>query len=82
MARIKVEEYPHAYLVKGTGDIDAARKAVFKFLGNKKWTRICAMPYRPFWNGEPGGPGQSCVALYFNVGPACDCHEQENKYKP
>jgi len=62
--KLRVEEYPHAYLIKGTHSIDAARKALWSHLGKKKWTRIRRMPARPFWDGE-----ESCVGLYFAAGP-------------
>lgn len=73
MPKVRVEEYPHAYLVCGTSKIDDARLALFKHLGKKKWTRIAAMPARPFHSEEKG----CCVALYFAAGPG-----GEKVYKP
>jgi hypothetical protein len=71
--RVRVEEYPHAYLVIGTGSIDAARKALFLHLDKKKWTRIMRMPVRPLHDTESG----CCVAMYFAAGPG-----GEQVYKP
>lgn len=83
-----VQEHPHAYLVRGYGfrygiSIDAARLALFEYLGRKKWTRINRMPARPLHTSEFGEKNPTgAVAFYFNIGPACDCHEQTNEYKP
>ena len=71
--KVRVEEYPHAYLVVGTAKIDEARKALFNHLGKKKWTRIAAMPVRPLHDSEKG----CCVAMYFAIGPG-----GEQVYKP
>lgn len=73
-----VEEYEHAYLVRGTIDIQAARLALFDHLGRKKWTRIVRMPYRPMWTGEINDKKpMPAVALYFAIGRGA-----ERKYKP
>lgn len=83
-----VEEYSHAYLVRGPGikwgpTAQQAKLALFEYLGRKKWTRINAMPYRPLFTGEMGDKNPcGAVAFYFNIGPACDCHKQDNRYKP
>lgn len=72
MSRVRVEEFPHAFLIKGTHSIDAARKALWVHLGRKKASAIKRMPARPFHDGK-----QCCVALYFAAGPG-----GERKYKP
>lgn len=91
-----VEEWSHAYLVRGPGlrggtlTINVARRAVFEFLGRKKWTKVAAMPCRPFCTRELGEePSCSAVAFYFNIGPRCDspscgfCSRvPKDRYKP
>lgn len=71
--KVRVEEFPHAYLVRGTNSIDDARLALFKHLGRKKWTRIARMPARPVWTGEfePRSRAELAVALYFNIAERC-----------
>lgn len=76
--KVRVEEYPHAYLVHHVQSIDAARKALWAHLGNRKWSRIARMPARPLWTGEMGdSKPHSAVALYFAIGPGA-----KQEYKP
>lgn len=81
-AVLYVEEFKHAYLVRGPGimwgpTIDQARLALFEFLGRKKWTRIAAMPYRPMHTSEIGDD-EPCgaVAMYFGIA------REGREYKP
>lgn len=73
VSKVRVEKYEHAYLVVGTDSVDEARKALFKHLGRKKWTRIMRMPLRPFYQPDKG----KCVAMYFAIGP-----DAPRMYKP
>ncbi len=76
--KVKVEEYPHAYLVRGTTNIAKAKRAVWKHLGQIKADRINQMPARPLWTGEFGDPKPvGAVALYFSIAGGDD-----KKYKP
>lgn len=67
-----VEEFPHAYLVRGYGikwgiTTNDARLALFEFLGRKKWKRIAGMPCRPLMTSELGDERPTAaVAFYFN----------------
>jgi len=71
-----VEEFPHAYLIHHISTVAAAREVLIGHLGGKS-DAVKRMPARPFYNGD-----HSCVAMYFNIGPACVCHKQTNPYKP
>lgn len=80
-AHVTVQEYDHAYLVRGYGilwgiTVDQARLALFEWLGRKKWTRICAMPYRPLYTVDFDKEPTGAVAFYFNIG------DDEDGYKP
>lgn len=78
MGKLRVEEFDHAYLIHGTTNIAAARKALWKHLGKKKWTRVARMPARPLWTGEFGDKKpHKAVALYFSIAPGA-----ERIYKP
>ena len=78
-----VEEYEHAYLIRGPGikwgpTIEQARLALFEHLGRKKWTRIARMPARPLFTREVGDKNPcGAVALYFAIASGA-----ERKYKP
>lgn len=78
-----VEEFDHAYLVRGPGIMygptaQQGRLALFEFLGRKKWTRIAGMPYRPLYTGEFGDKNPcGAIAFYFSVARGGD-----RKYKP
>lgn len=77
-----VEEYEHAYLVRGPGIMygptaKQGQLALFEFLGRKKWTRIVGMPYRPMYTREIGD-AEPCgaIAFYFGI------RQGERTYKP
>lgn len=92
-AVITVDEYTHAYVVRGYGikwgiTIQQARLALFEWLGRKKWTRIEQMPYRHMWTGDIGDDEPTgSVVFYFNIGPRCGrkgCRlcSRKDRYKP
>ena len=89
--RLKVEEWPHAYLVIGTNDYNIGRRALIKKFGAAKAAKINRMPCRPMWGGEIGRPDEPhMVAFYFNIGARCECEEEcdycsthrKDQYKP
>ena len=84
-----ITEHAHAYVVRSVGikygaTIDQARLALFEYLGRKKWTRICAMPYRHMWTGEIGEERPcASVVFYFNIGKREDYKPKDrDRYKP
>jgi hypothetical protein len=83
---LRVEEFSHAYLVRGTNLVPVAKQALFVHLGRKRWTRIARMPARPLNTSEfePRNQAESAVALYFNWGDDCDapCCQPKDKFKP
>lgn len=78
-----VEEFDHAYLVRGPGikwgpSKEQGRLALFEYLGRKKWSRIAAMPLRPLHTSEMGEkPGHGAVAFYFSI-----ARDGSKEYKP
>lgn len=84
-----ITEHAHAYVVRSDTipfgpSIDQARLALFKWLGNKKWTRICGMPHRHFYTGGIGEDVPCiAVAFYFNIGKRDRIKPKErDRYKP
>lgn len=66
MSGLTVEEYPHAYLVRGTASLMKARRVLAKRKLQKAGALALAMagqfPARPTYMDGP------VVAFYFNVG--------------
>lgn len=62
--RIRVEEYPHAWLVIGTSDMPlAAIELAAQVEEVESQAHALMFPRRPFHHDEHG----SCVAFYFQV---------------
>lgn len=60
--KIKIVEYDHAILVRGTSSVRAARRALKREGYNKEARRL---PCRPFFDPNLGG---DCVGFYFEMG--------------